>query len=98
MRELGSDGPSGSVVVEKPGMGPNRVTGKFSFMGEREFGSMADFVGEFWNLSSPLLSSSGGGVGVLGGRGIGRSVMVVMFISLYAMHSYKFQMLMLLLV
>ena len=77
------------MVVEKPGMGPNRVAGKFSSMGERERGSKTDFVGEFWNLSSPLLSSSGGGVGVRGGKGMGRSVMVVALMLLAMMHSYE---------
>ena len=53
-------------------MEPFRAREKFSSMGEREVGSKTDLVGELEKASNPL-SSSGGGVGVRGGRGIGRS-------------------------
>jgi len=56
----------------KEGMEPFRAREKFSSMGEREVGSKTDLVGELEKASNPL-SSSGGGVGVRGGRGIGRS-------------------------
>lgn len=84
--EFASDeaGPRGRVVVEKLGADAYRVTGKFSSMGDNEVGSKTDFVGEFWNLSSP--SSSGGGVGVLGGRGIGRSAMAASWVLSGAGH------------
>ena len=62
----------GSTVVAKPGADAYRVTGKFSSIGDNDVGSKTDFVGEFWNLAK-LSSSSGGGVGVRGGRGIGLS-------------------------
>ena len=61
-------------MVVKPGAEAYRMTGKFSSMGDSEAGSKADFVGEFWNLLR-FSSSSGGGVGVRGGRGIGLSAM-----------------------
>lgn len=61
----------------KAGADPCLPIGKFSSMGDKEFGSKADFAGELRKPSRfiPLLScssSSGGGVGVRGGSGIGR--------------------------
>lgn len=84
----------GSVVVTNAGVEPLRPTEKFSSMGERDVGSKTDLVGEFEKPSSPAeWSSSGGGVGVRGGSGIGRSnaiaVVVVFPCWLYAINMGK---------
>ena len=74
-------------MVAKPGPDAYRMTGKFSSMGESEVGSKADFVGEFWNLFR-LSSSSGGGVGVRGGRGIGLSAIDEIRFSCSLLHRH----------
>lgn len=63
----------------KAGAAPFLPIGKFSSMGDKELGSKANLAGELRNPSRfipfPLpswSSSSGGGVGVRGGAGIGR--------------------------
>lgn len=62
----------------KAGVEPRRLSGKFSSIGERQEGSKMPLTGELVNpsrLIPELLScssSSGGGVGVRGGAGIGR--------------------------
>ena len=57
----------GRVVVAYPSLELYRWTGKFSSIGDKEFGSKTDLVGELANLSRSS-SSSSGGVGVRGGR------------------------------
>lgn len=61
----------------KAGAAPYLPRGKFSSMGDKELGSKANLAGELRKASRfiPLpswSSSSGGGVGVRGGAGIGR--------------------------
>lgn len=62
----------------KDGADPYLPMGKFSSMGERELGSNDALAGELRKPSRPIplpfpwYSSSGGGVGVRGGSGIGR--------------------------
>lgn len=60
----------------KVGAAPYLPIGKFSSMGDKELGSKANLAGELRNPSRfiplPSSSSSGGGVGVRGGAGIGR--------------------------
>ncbi len=64
----GLRGFAGDAVVNIP-------IGKFSTIGERALGSNVVFLGDIMTPSKPkpaaLCSSSGGGVGVLGGSGIG---------------------------
>ena len=76
-----SVGLSGMVeddVGGKAGAEPWRPIGKFSSMGDRQDGSKLPLTGE-WTKPSRLIpgkfscsSSSGGGVGVRGGAGMGR--------------------------
>jgi len=69
----GLNGFPGDVVAEA--IEPNLPMGKFSTIGDNALGSKETFLGEVMTPSKPKpavwLSSSGGGVGVRGGSGIG---------------------------
>lgn len=71
----GLSGFEGDATFED--IDPTRPEGKLSSIGDKAFGSNVIFVGEIWETPSkprPAMcsGSSGGGVGVRGGMGIGR--------------------------